>query len=1537
MAQVVPPSSPYTSLEGFRPLLKAAGENSDEGELLVEFPEELIQEMGRLAGAAVAANANAKAAAAASAGASAAQPLPPPTPQLPPPLTIVIQIDYTLKDPKGGMHFVTTDKDAYPNRSPHVFTHNQTNAVRLWMPCVDSYGSRCTWGLEITVPRDMRVIAVGKLTEQRVPADNPEKQTWVFRLDVPTVAPRIQFCAGAFESTVDATRPSITSYCLPGRGPLLNSTVHQVSSLLATIEKYLDQPLPYTGLQLVFVEHSYSKVEIGAGIIIMSTLLLHGPRVIDQTAKTRRLLAIGIAAQWFGTFVCFRDWVDHWLYFGLVGYVAEVAYKQLHGQNATRHRFITDMDWVCSSVSENQPLYATNIAHPTELFSKIFFRKSYLVISLFERRVGYDTFQKIVSSLVTPSPPPPPPPPSSSSLSSSHGVDGTSAAANPAIVVLPTPEPIHTQRFFKLAKKVTGNSELKEFPELWVYKKGCPRFQVGFWYNRKDSSTEIAFKQEILSTQDKVAGDILFRVHELEGDQLVANYAKQKFEDELHEFVIPTRQSKKVKPRPRPAPQAKSSGSATTPSGSSANGSGGSGAATDPLTPGGSNSNVDAPMTPTTPTSSQGSSTPGGLSLSSSSTTAANTSANVGINALHLSSQAGFAASPIQWIRVDPDLEWIRKVSFKQPDFMWINQLRHDRSLLAEYEAIEALKNSQQQHPHQPTSASQPPGSGSGSQLTDILDALMYALSEHNMYYEARGRAAHAIAHLTSRHGMWETGLGALLRYFRSHFYMAESGQPKPNDFDNMPMYYVKCAIVEALSNIKDPRGGAPTTPPDAIELLLDLLKNNDNSRNKYDDDYYVATLIRALGNVSTTVDQREYYYSRMIEQVERYLNKERSTPGYQNVVTVACLHTLCEMQSQQRTELDRELFLRYTRRGNLEAVRLAAYECLLKLSANTALISGASQTPRAGDGLGLVSNSTTAGDKLSTIVPTPNPLSSSTAITTNPVMNAAATAAANAAASIPLFMELIESILQVVKSMNDSPSLKCEVVKLLGRALHGQLNPAPANASRRPLPFHPLLVVSVDVARQLIDILWDMLSASPWADADSRLRIVFFAPYETVRLAINRYHLQKNPDLARKFNDASVSSDSGDQVLHFPTRPPSKAVIQALSGKIPSTAIGGSAASGSGGSRTKAKSSASSTAKAAPSTPQPPPQPQPQPQPPPQLSESESSAAVEPAAIATHKVEPTMPETPQRITSSGTHGNILAAAATVGPPARPLTVTLPVLRPSPQPTPQQQPQPIPPQSPQPTLSLDTTPASASVVRTAPVPTPPAPSAPLPLPPQQQVPAQPITPSTPIPVLSIPPSPTASATPGLGTSSSSVSVTGTPSGGLKLRIKAPVFSIGDAATGDSKVDGLIAMVMQGRRRVKFTSGPPVPSWEDTSSYHGGGSGQYYYDGSSAGSPSHYAASPYGASLYGSGGYGTPVVRHSGARSSGGGGGRSSSHSKRAKNSGSRSRGSRPSGDDDDDEYVVSTPSHRVRKEHRSSYKEDSDEDDMSDEDWDGRN
>ena len=79
-----------------------------------------------------------------------------------------VQIKYTLKNPEVGIYF----RDA---PTPHIFSWSNFfsgkqeetlgNGTRTWIPCIDNDLERCLWELEIFVPSNYSVNAIGELVQ----------------------------------------------------------------------------------------------------------------------------------------------------------------------------------------------------------------------------------------------------------------------------------------------------------------------------------------------------------------------------------------------------------------------------------------------------------------------------------------------------------------------------------------------------------------------------------------------------------------------------------------------------------------------------------------------------------------------------------------------------------------------------------------------------------------------------------------------------------------------------------------------------------------------------------------------------------------------------------------------------------------------------------------------------------------------------------------------------------------------------------------------------------------------------------------------------------------------------------------------------------------------------------------------------------------------------------------------------------------------------------------------------------------------------
>lgn len=275
--------------------------------------------------------------------------------------------------------------------------------------------------------------------------------------------------------------------------------------------------------------------------------------------------------------------------------------------------------------------------------------------------------------------------------------------------------------------------------------------------------------------------------------------------------------------------------------------------------------------------------------------------------------------SPVLWIRLDPEMTLLRSVVIEQPDYQWQYQLRHERDVTAQIEAIAALER-------YPTPATR-------LALTDTIES-------EQCYYKVRCRAANCLTKVANAMVANWAGPPAMLAIFRKFFgSFAAPHIIKQNSFQNFQHYFIQKTIPLAMAGLRNAHG---ICPPEVIRFLLDLFKYNDNSKNRFSDNYYRAALVHALGNTVTpvvsvitqgapiTAETLSTDTKLILEEITRLLNLEKALPCYKYTVSVDCLKAIRKLQKFGHLPSRPTLFKFYAQYGNFIDVRIAALECLV-------------------------------------------------------------------------------------------------------------------------------------------------------------------------------------------------------------------------------------------------------------------------------------------------------------------------------------------------------------------------------------------------------------------------------------------------------------------------------------------------------------------------------------------------------------------------------------------------------------------------------
>lgn len=289
-----------------------------------------------------------------------------------------------------------------------------------------------------------------------------------------------------------------------------------------------------------------------------------------------------------------------------------------------------------------------------------------------------------------------------------------------------------------------------------------------------------------------------------------------------------------------------------------------------------------------------------------------------------------------EWIRMDADFEWIGKIHLVMPLYMYISQLQQDSDVVAQYESMRYLLGS---NPHHVS-----------------LSILTQTLVDDRYFWGIRELAAEGLA-TCAKGNLAEIGQFHLLKAFRSMFCIPGTDMPRSNDFSDLHVLLIQCAIPKAMAKLRDAEGKVPW---EVRGLLVSLLKFNDNSNNwlnyddpaegRYSDNHYLATLMSCLVDsliASHRAPQPTYTFSfgeeepiepednadaelekLAVDQIERVRRIDQYEASYQNIYSTTALEALQRLTRARIVKGKEQVLMTCTKIGNADNVRLAAWRC---------------------------------------------------------------------------------------------------------------------------------------------------------------------------------------------------------------------------------------------------------------------------------------------------------------------------------------------------------------------------------------------------------------------------------------------------------------------------------------------------------------------------------------------------------------------------------------------------------------------------------
>ncbi|KAJ4440026.1 Transcription initiation factor TFIID subunit 2, partial [Periplaneta americana] len=815
-----------------------------------------------------------------------------------------IGIEFSLEQPQGGVHFVIPNcegtlaeealKSAVFQRGAHMFTYGHENSSRLWFPCVDSFAEPCTWRLEFTVDENMTAVSCGDLLEV-VYTPDMRRKTYHYLLNTPTSAPNIALAVGPFEIFVDPYMHEVTHFCLPQLMPLLKVSARYMHEAFEFYEETLANRYPYSCYKQVFVDEVDQDISAYATMSILSTNLLHSNAIIDQTYITRKAMAQAIAEQFFGCFISLQNWSDIWLPKGISTYLCSLYAKNVletmsieSGFRRMKNRDLDtfDMTKSCTERSHEKLLhYAGDIGEQIAC--------NPLLDSLeLQEVVKYE--EQFGGIVLDPSQPPAPIP---------------SSTASPAAPPRP-PDPgfyFPTRNLHTMSPKYLEVLRKKAHLVMRMLEHRIGQELLLQVFNKQLSLASNAAQQKIGSglwshmlISTNVFAKAIFTVTGKDMAVFIDQWVRTGGHAKFHLSFVFNRKRNTVELEIRQdATQQR-----------------GIRKYVGPLLV--TIQELDGTFRHTL----QVEGTVAKADITCHSKSRRNKKKKIPLctgEEVDMDLSAMDADSPVLWLRLDPDMTLLRSTFIEQPDYQWQYQLRHERDVTAQMEAINALER-------YPTPATR-------LALTDTIE-------NEQAYYKVRCRAAHCLTKVANAMVANWAGPPAMLAIFRKLFGSFSCPHiVRQNNFTNLQHYFLQKTIPVAMAGLRNTHG---ICPPEVIRFLLDLFKYNDNSKNRFSDNYYRASLVEALGATVTpvisvvqqgtaiTAESLSSDTKLVLEEITRCLNLEKLLPCYKFTVSVACLKAIRKLQKFGHLPSNPSLFRSYAAYGQFIDVRLAALEALV-------------------------------------------------------------------------------------------------------------------------------------------------------------------------------------------------------------------------------------------------------------------------------------------------------------------------------------------------------------------------------------------------------------------------------------------------------------------------------------------------------------------------------------------------------------------------------------------------------------------------------
>ena len=287
---------------------------------------------------------------------------------------------------------------ALKDQRGYLFTQFESDDAREAFPCWDEPGFKFPYQLVLEVPATQEAFT-------NTPVERTETgdgwKTITFARTPPLPSYLLAIAVGPFE-TVPVPGMKVPTRVITCRGQshLTSVTVETTPRILAALERWFGMPYPFAKLDLVAVpEFAYGAMENPGLITFRDELLLLDPAsaTLGQRRSSASVIAHELAHMWFGDLVTMAWWDDLWLNESFADWMAAKITDEVYPGFRDGLSDLQRIQGV--KTGDTQPSTRAIRDHTTSSAAGLqnvglVYSKGNAVLSMFERYLGAETFQK---------------------------------------------------------------------------------------------------------------------------------------------------------------------------------------------------------------------------------------------------------------------------------------------------------------------------------------------------------------------------------------------------------------------------------------------------------------------------------------------------------------------------------------------------------------------------------------------------------------------------------------------------------------------------------------------------------------------------------------------------------------------------------------------------------------------------------------------------------------------------------------------------------------------------------------------------------------------------------------------------------------------------------------------------------------------------------------------------------------------------------------------------------------------------------------